>query len=343
MKWFLKGNIINTLEKELIEMRPEIIEFPEEMPARAFVGDIAEYPYHWHNALEIIYVLQGRVYVGMEGETHLLAENDIAVINRNEMHRIYKSSGSNKLLIVQADDDFCERVSPEFQYTFFYCCSAYHEAEAPEKYNTLKAYVAQLACSLCQEPYKNQKKIVRNYLEKTLFYMINNFDYLRFGPGIKVFGKKQEARYKKVYEHICKYQGRKQSLKELADEAGISLQHMSYDISDKFGFTFQELLNYSKCASAAKLLLSTDKHISEISTECGLSDPKYLIKHFKLNYHCTPSEFRKLYRGEEEALASQVQYRELPLSFVPEYFKDFYFIVEPKNRCLSLKKKVQWI
>ena len=25
-------------------MRPEIIEFPEEMPARAFVGDIAEYP-----------------------------------------------------------------------------------------------------------------------------------------------------------------------------------------------------------------------------------------------------------------------------------------------------------
>ncbi|HHV59305.1 MAG TPA: AraC family transcriptional regulator [Clostridiaceae bacterium] len=32
--------------------------------------------------------------------------------------------------------------------------------------------------------------------------------------------------------------------------------------------------------------------------ECGFSDPKYLIKHFKQYFTCSPSDFRKKYKPE---------------------------------------------
>ncbi|KAF1086297.1 hypothetical protein SPSYN_00014 [Sporotomaculum syntrophicum] len=40
-------------------MRPETVEFPHSMPVKAFVRSIEQYPYHWHDAPEIVQVLKG--------------------------------------------------------------------------------------------------------------------------------------------------------------------------------------------------------------------------------------------------------------------------------------------
>ncbi|MDD4238172.1 MAG: AraC family transcriptional regulator [Desulfotomaculaceae bacterium] len=289
------------------------------MPVRAYVRCVEQYPFHWHKAMEVIYVLEGQAYLGIGGETHLLTENNIAVINGYELHWINKSGGGNKLLIMQMDTDFCERINPDFPYTFIYCCSPYHEDRAPEKYNALKEHILRMACLLNEEPGQNHKTDVKGCLEEILIHMIGSFDYLRFGPGIIAFKEKQVHRYKKIFEHIRKSPVENHSLEELAEVAGVTLQHMCHDIKDKFGLSLQELLYYGKCEHAARLLLSTDKTIYKISAECGFSDPKYLIKHFKLNYHSTPSEFRKMYRADGQTLALQVRYEEAPLFSVNEY------------------------
>lgn len=69
-------------------MRPEIIEFADDLPVKAYMRNVELCPYHWHDALEIIMVLEGQATICMGGETHLLKENDIAVVNINEIHRI---------------------------------------------------------------------------------------------------------------------------------------------------------------------------------------------------------------------------------------------------------------
>lgn len=102
-------------------------------------------------------------------------------------------------------------------------------------------------------------------------------------------------------------------LKNLAAELDISFYHLSHDIKEKFGSPFLKLLYYSKCEYAAKLLLSTDRRIIDIAMECGFSDTKYLIKHFKQLFHHSPSEFRAMYRADDKTLALQAQYRDLPL------------------------------
>lgn len=296
-------------------MRPEIIPFEDDLPVRASIWNIDSYPYHWHNALEIFLVLEGRAELAIGGEAHLLKENDIATVNVNVPHLINKSGGGNLLLLIQISPSFCAAIHPGFHEAVFYCCSACHEAQAPEKYDILRSHIVRLASLLSEGTGILRNLNVKNCMEEILSCLIDNFDYLRFGPGGKAFREKQVQRFKRIYAHIQKSSAEKQSLPELAGIFGVSRQHLSYDIKDKLGYTFHELVNFSRCEQAVRLLLSTNRMIYEIALDCGFSDPKYLIKSFKQFYFCTPSEFRRRHWAETDMLNSQARFREFPLSY----------------------------
>lgn len=300
-------------------MRPETIEFTDGLPVKAFVRYVEQIPYHWHDALEVIRVQKGSVNIGLGNNNLLLRENDIAVINMGELHRFIKSQGDNEILFIQIEDCFCRSNLSDNRFFFIYCCSAYHEAEAPEKYQTLKEHINQLVRALIEKPQARCKENIENILVAMLDYLTYNFDFLRWGYGTSPFDDKRVARFKLMAEHISSNFEAQLRLKELAAEAGVSLQHLSYDIKHKFGSTFQELLYYSKCEYAAKLLLSTDRRIMDIALDCGFSDTKYLIKYFKQYYQCIPSKFREMYRADNKTLVSQTQYRDYPLSHAIGY------------------------
>lgn len=291
-------------------MRPELVAFSDDMPVRACVRNVTHYPYHWHNALEIIYVLQGQVKVIIGGEPHQLKENNIAVINVDEPHTL-QANGDNKLLTVQLYPEFCTRVNPDFGDAIFYCCSTYHEAEAPEKYNQLKGQVARLIGLLNEKDGREHGSNVKNCAEEIISHLIDSFDYLRYGSGIKPFREKQVKRFRKIFRYIKTSPVQKHGLAELADIADLNEKYLCKVIRESFGLTLQELVYYSKCEQAAKLFLTTDKMIYEIASECGFTDPQYLINQFRESYRCTPSEFRRLHKDDKKPVA---QYEEAPPS-----------------------------
>lgn len=299
-------------------MRPEIIEFENRIPVKAFVRSVEQYPYHWHDTLEIIQVLKGSVNIGAGDDSLTLHENDIAVINMGELHRIARNPGEatddNEILFIQIDSAFYRSLLSDNSYLFLYCCSAYHEAAVPQKYEKLREYIARLIGALMEKPRGEHKKYIESILTEMLDYLTYNFDFLRWGYGTAPFDEKLVERLRQIAKHPSSDLGVQVRLKELAAEVGVSLQHLSYDIKDKFGLTFQELLYVSKCEHAAKLLLSTDGRIIDIALECGFSDAKYFVKSFRQLFHANPSDFRKMHRADIQTLTSQVEYRDCPLS-----------------------------
>nr|WP_157137157.1 helix-turn-helix transcriptional regulator [Desulfosporosinus youngiae] len=294
-------------------MRPEKIEFENGISVKAYVRG-CQYPYHWHDTLEIIQVLKGSINIDVGDHNLTLHENDIAIVNMGELHRITKTHEDNKILFIQIDGCFCSSVLPDDEYLFFYCCSAYHETEAPQKYKKLRRYTALLTSALMDNPRGEHKQNIESILVDMLDYLTYNFDFLRWGYGTTPFTEKLVNRLKQIAKYAISDLDVQLRLKELAVEVGVSLQHLSHDIKDKFGLTFLELLYYSRCAYAAKLLLSTDARIIDIAMACGFSDTKYLVKYFRQYFHTYPSAFRKVHRTDIQTLSSQVEYREYPLS-----------------------------
>lgn len=232
-------------------MRPEKFVFQNGVPVKAFVRSVAQYPFHWHQTLEIMKVLKGKVCVDAGDHNLILCENDIVVINVEEIHRIIKTPGEdNKILFIQIDSDFYQNLIPENDFVFLYCCSVYHEKVSALKYIRLKEYVIQLTSALLENSFADNKQNVVDILTAMLEYMIIHFDYLRWGYGTTPFEDKIVYRLKQIAKHAISDIDAQMKLKELAFESGISLQHLSYDIRRKFGFTFVELLNYGRCIAA---------------------------------------------------------------------------------------------
>lgn len=72
-------------------MRPEKIEFMDGMPVTIFVRSVEQYPYHWHDTLEIIQVLKGTVNIGVGDEELLLRESGGSVCeSRHEYNGCYR-------------------------------------------------------------------------------------------------------------------------------------------------------------------------------------------------------------------------------------------------------------
>lgn len=298
-------------------MRPEIVEFKDKLPATMFVRNVEYYPYHWHDILEIVVVLKGSINLIIGDESLLLHKNDIALVNIDEMHRMDNYGEGNEVLSIHIDGSFCRRILKDRAFLYLYCCSPYHEAATPGKYQQMKTYIAQLV----QVVYKIKSLdtpdmfySAEQLLISMIKYMDYHFDFLRWGYGTTPFSEKIVNRLKFIAEKTSNDQEMLSGLSGLASELNISLQHLSHDIKEKFGLTFQELLYYSKCEQAAKLLLSTCKRIIDISMDCGFSDAKYLIKYFKRYFNCTPSEFRKKHLADNKIVPDRIYYRDCPLS-----------------------------
>lgn len=100
----------------------------------------------------------------------------------------------------------------------------------------------------------------------------------------------------RVKETILKYPERDLSVAQIAEAVGISRYYMLHQFKEATGITMTEYKNGLKLTRAKKLLISTDKKITDIAMECGFGESGYLAKLFMQAEKMTPTEYRKLHR-----------------------------------------------
>ncbi len=116
-------------------MRREYIEYMKDLPINIFLANIMEYPIHWHDSIEILFVLRGTIDMSMENEVYVLQERDIEIINANEVYSIKSKDPDNLVLILNIDPNFFEKYYDDAKEIFFYTNSS--EKNIREEKNTI--------------------------------------------------------------------------------------------------------------------------------------------------------------------------------------------------------------
>ena len=62
-------------------MRKEYVEYLKDLPINIELANIMEYPFHWQDSIEILFVLKGTITVGIENDIYTLDEREIEIIN----------------------------------------------------------------------------------------------------------------------------------------------------------------------------------------------------------------------------------------------------------------------
>jgi len=117
------------------------------------------------------------------------------------------------------------------------------------------------------------------------------------------------------------------SLQDIASLEYLSSYYLSHQIKEMAGTNFSELVNIVRVDESIKLLLDTDKTISDISLDVGFSHARYYNRSFKDHYKCTPLQFRKKYNIPENKFDSYKKMNTYDLSeslqYISYYLEDY--------------------
>ncbi len=301
----------------MIFIRREYITYPPDSPIKITYANIKEYPIHWHNSIQILYVLRGSINVNVDTDSFEVLEKEMEIINVDEAHRVY-SDVDNRVLIFQIDPSFFEKYYKDINNIFFYTNSTDDGAQEGEEYDLLRNFLARLLCEAVQK-LDDYDKEVETILIDLLYHLINNFHYLTYEREELKSNTEQLARYHRISKYIFNNYDSNITLQEIAKKEFLSPHYLSHEIKNATGNSFTDLVNQTRVEESVKLLLDSDLSISDISDEVGFSHVRYLNKNFKNYYGCTPLQYRKKNKLTEEEFELSKQIEILKLEDALEY------------------------
>jgi AraC-like DNA-binding protein len=295
-------------------MLKENIAYKENLPVNCTIMNLDEYPIHFHNDLEIVYVLQGKVKLKNGYYNYSMEEGDVYILNDREIHSYNGSSGENAVLILQINLSYFSRYYEILRNSFFITDMNGVLDESLVELQELLARIAleNLSCG------KGYEERIISLVHSLINCLINNFQYFSMEDGkfvneSKTKGNKVLAgRLSRITEYMYENYSRRLTLTEIAEKEHLSIYYLSHFIKEATGLSFQELLSFIRVEESEKLLLGTDKKIGEISVESGFSAVRYYIKYFTKWFGMHPSIYRVKYTGQVKGADSPSKFTLLP-------------------------------
>ena len=177
-------------------------------------------PAHWHEAMEILFCLNGSVRIHIEHEHLTLQRNQLIVFDSKEVHSIHSDS---KL----AD-------------------------------------------------------LIRYFSVYSL-------------PGTTTGTGQSNDILRKIISYVNEHYTEKLSLEEVANQVGFSREYFCRFFKQHMGITFLRYLNEVRISHAGRILMNTDKSISEVMQESGFTNQTIFNRLFKEIYGMTPRQARNSY------------------------------------------------
>jgi len=264
---------------------------PEKFPGKNI-------PWHWHEDLEILYVLQGEIEVRTVSNTHTLSSGDSAFINSNVLH-YQKPTGNAKVITLNQvfhasliygsinSVYYSKYVMPIMTCKELDIMIFGQELVADRKITQL----IKLSQDLADEKIPGYEIEVRNALSSLILLI---FEKASDTISAKRHTSSQgEDRLKIMMEYLHNNYMNKITLLDISYAANISEREAIRTFNNVLNISpFTYLMQY-RVRMAATLLVETNNTISQIAYDCGFCSTSYFGKEFKKIMGMTALEYRK--------------------------------------------------
>lgn len=281
-------------------MLKEKIFYRDELPINVTTANIEDYPIHFHDDIEVAYVLAGTVILRNGYYTYTLRQGDIFIINDREMHSFERTDEDNMVMMLQMDLTYFGRYYDNLKNCFFVTESS---DGSDESLDVLRNILARIMMEVIQKGYGYEHKVIES-THNLIGNLMSDFQYFvmddgRFRNETRNKGNKILAgRLNRITDYMYDNYNRKLTLGEIADREHLSIYYLSHIIKEATGLSFQDLLSYIRVEESERLLLGTNKKIGAIAEETGFSAVRYYVKHFEHWFGMHPLEYRKKYIGK---------------------------------------------
>lgn len=264
------------------------------------VSNTTEEREHFHQDIELLFVLEGSLDVTVGEQVTHMKQEDILIVNANKKHSL---KGSEDILLAKLYITY-QLVSDIFESTniIFWCDSTKGDND---RYEELRELLKKLL-----NHYLSTQGGVANFGHIALCYQV--MDLLSVHFLVKAGDRegeddhlKFENRISQINNYIRANYNQPVSLNDMANQLYLSEGYLSRFFKKNYGMNFATYLSNIRLYHAVDDLLYTDQPVTRIAYDNGFASVAVFNKAFKNAYGETPSVFRKQSRKKKEEAKEQ--------------------------------------
>jgi len=254
---------------------------------------------HYHEYIEIIYVLDGTFMASVNGHEFSISDGDLLLVNAKEPHA-FRRFPYCRYICLQFDPYLLfstSRTSFEARYIMPFIMSS----SSPQRVITAEELSQTKVASLVEDA--NREYSIREYgfelavrsnICQIFLWFLRKWHAQGVNLGITATMRNEDiARLESVLTFIDENYMRTVSAEKMASKCNMSYSYFSRFFKSSVGKTFSEYLTYVRVTEAEKLLVSTGMNVSQIAMETGFSNASYFITQFKKHRQMTPKKFKQ--------------------------------------------------
>lgn len=244
--------------------------------------------YHWHDEIEIIYILEEYVDVGVYGNLYNLKAGDIIFIPSGVRHCFFSAPPEARRLAIKFSPSLLEATCGS-ELEVLKRIFPYSQGWSTESSSAVRDMLIAL-----QEEYQERRLGYRCAISAILHRIILTF--MRELPHDMVSQSNRRQKtdvIKKVLAYVSAHYMKKIDLQSCAEAIGFNPNYLSRTFYQQTGIHFHAYLQILRLRKVEWLLLNTQDTILSIAEQSGYPNVKTLNRVFRDKWGCTPSAYRK--------------------------------------------------
>ncbi len=252
--------------------------------------------YHYHDYIELLYAFDADVVVWSGGEKNSFRTGDLIIINSEESHTFTYNRDSHYVCIKFLPHILYADEASLFEFRYVVPFLLENSRQKIFRSNELSGTDVKGLITEIMEEWDNMDSafelIIRANILKIFAGIFRHWHQSNILPEAAQITDTLKTALQYVDENFSTA-----TEAEVAAHCNMSYNHFSFLFKKAMGKSFVEYITFLRLREAEKLLLSSDKSITDIASRSGFSTSSYFISKFKKYKGMTPRQFREKTRN----------------------------------------------
>lgn len=248
-----------------------------------------------HNAIELLYVKQGSYTVTLDGSDHTIFPGDLILFCSNTPHHAVSGGEyENSYYVIKIPPAFLMELSGLDKMAEYIMRFATNRPE--NKFLWRKSELEGTRILAALNALIAEFELKEYAYEAAIKLKIGSLllEIMRECPP-EAQGKHHEvaALVYSAMNYVRAHYSEDVNEEELAKSLGVSYSYFSRSFKQITGMSFKKYLNRIRTTRAERLLITTQKSVTEVATDCGYNNVSYFINVYRSIKGKTPYETKK--------------------------------------------------
>lgn len=285
--------------------------YADDFPLNIQIIQVDEIPFHYHQDVELVYVLKGEIRLKNGYYNYLLQEGDIFTNSGHEVHGLRAAASGNVVAVIQISNRFFTQYFPQLPKA---CFRTYVNDDRYARLEHLRGMLLHILLDYTRRSFNYKSTCIYQMID-VIKYLNQYFNLFAFEDQVVVNFKNNNPVIVERISHIINYvyenYANRITLEELAEREHLSSFYLSHLIHDHMGISFQKFLCFARSEMSEIPLLETSDKISAVAKKVGFSTTAYYEKFFREWFGHSPQEHRALFQAHILSESNPARFQQL--------------------------------